>query len=105
MSSKLIILVIFSFVAGLIFLATGFYFLSKKFLNKMLESASDKSEKNLKHLEFRCKGSGYVGITFGALTIMWGILLLIFPSIAAPLALIYMIILAIAFVFLMFVFK
>lgn len=105
MSTKLIILAIFSFISGMIFLCIGFYFLSKKFLNKMIDSASDKSEKSLKHLEFRCKGSGYVGITFGALTIMWGILLLMFPVIAAPLALVYMIILAIAFVFLMFVFK
>lgn len=105
MSGKFIILITFSFIAGLCFSVIGFYFLSNHFIDKIKEASPDKSEKGIKNCIFRCKGSGYVSISFGALTIMWGILLILFPTLVPALALTYMIFLIIAFLILVFVFK
>ena len=105
MSSKLIVLIVFSFVAGIVFLCFGLYFLSDSFIKKMTESNPDKSSEGIKKCEFKCKGSGYVAMFFGLITIFWAILLLIFKDFFSILALIYMVLLAIAFLVLMVVFK
>ena len=105
MSAKLIFLIAVSFLAGILFLCFGLYFLSDSFARKMTESNSDKSEQGIKKCEFKCKGSGYVAIFFGLITIFWAVLLLVFKDFFSILALIYMVLLAIAFFVLMVVFK
>lgn len=105
MSSKLILLIVFSFIAGLVFLCFGLYFLSDSFVKKMTESYPDKSEQGIKKCEFKCKGSGYVALFFGLITIFWAVLFVIFKDFFSILALIYMVLLAIAFFVLMVVFK
>ena len=70
------ILVILSFIAGLAFLAAGIYFLTPGFLEKM---------------NFRnTKAISYVALGLGALTLVWGFMLLSFPQAQSILALIYM---------------
>lgn len=70
------ILVILSFIAGLALIATGIYFLTPGFLEKM----------NLRHT----KAISYVALGLGALTLVWGFMLLSFPQAPSILALIYM---------------
>lgn len=105
MSSKLILLIVFSFLAGLVFLCFGLYFLSDTFIKKMKASYPDKTEEGIKKCEFKCKGAGYVAIFFGLITIFWAVLLLLFKDFFSILALIYMALLAMAFFVLMVVFK
>lgn len=94
-----------SLFAGIAFIAIGIYFLSAKFSNKLLESNPDKDEKSQRRMVFRAKGSGYTALSIGALTIMWGIMIFTFPQTISVLALIYMILLIIAFSVISFVFK
>jgi len=105
MSAKLIILIVLSFLAGIIFLGFGYYFLSTAFVNKMKEAYPDKSAEGMKKCEFKCRGSGFVTIFFGMITLFWAVLLLIFKDFFPILALIYMALLAIAFLALMVIFK
>ncbi len=70
------ILVILSFIAGLAFLAAGVYFLTPGFQNKM----------NLKNT----KAISFVALGLGALTLVWGAMLITFPQAQSILALIYM---------------
>ena len=71
------ILAILCFIAGAALIATGIYFLTPSFLNKM----------KLQH----AKACAYVALGLGALTLVWGFMLLSFPQIASPLVLVYMI--------------
>lgn len=105
MSIKYKILIILTFVMGIAFCAIGIYFLSQKFLNKLNEASPKKSEESFKHNSFRAKGSGYVSLSLGALTLIWGIFFILLPQIIPILALIYMIFLVAAFLVLNFVFK
>ncbi len=73
------ILAILCFIAGVALVATGIYFLTPGFLNKM----------NLRHT----KAISYVALGLGAFTIIWGAMLLSFPQIQAILALVYMFVL------------
>ena len=70
------ILIILSFIAGLAFCVTGIYFLTPGFQSKM----------KLRHT----KAISYVALGLGALTLVWGFMLLSFPQIQSILALIYM---------------
>ncbi len=70
------ILAILCFIAGAALIATGIYFLTPGFLNKM----------NFRH----AKASGYVALSLGLLTLVWGFMLFSFPHIQSILALIYM---------------
>ena len=70
------ILAILCFIAGAALIATGIYFLTPGFLNKM----------NLKNT----KAISYVALGLGALTLVWGFLLFSFPEVQAILALVYM---------------
>ena len=70
------ILAILCFIAGVALIATGIYFLTPGFQNKM----------NLKHT----KAISYVALGLGALTLVWGAMLLSFPQAQAVLALVYM---------------
>ena len=70
------ILAILCFIAGLALIATGIYFLTPGFQNKM----------NLKNT----KAISYIALGLGALTIVWGFMLFSFPEIQAILALVYM---------------
>ena len=99
MTIKLVSLAVLAIFAGLLFIGTGIYFLSPKFLSKLNESNNDRKN------EFRAKGSGLTAISLGMLTIVWGIALFSFPQIAAVLALLYMFFLVLAFAVLMTVFK
>ncbi|MCQ2592305.1 MAG: hypothetical protein MJ188_05930 [Treponema sp.] len=106
MSGKIIFLVVMAFVAGFSFLATGFYFLSKRFLQKLNESVGPAAdEKAQKHNNFRAKGCGYVSLGIGALTLVFAIFILMIPQIAVILSLVYMILLIFAFGVMMILFR
>ena len=70
------ILAILCFIAGLALVATGIYFLTPGFQNKM----------NLKNT----RAISFIALGLGALTIVWGAMLLSFPQAQSILALIYM---------------
>ena len=70
------ILAIFCFIAGVALIVVGIYFLTPGFQSKM----------NLKHT----KSISYVALGLGALTLIWGAMLLSFPQVQSILALIYM---------------
>ena len=70
------LLAILCFIAGVALIATGIYFLTPGFQNKM----------NLKNT----KAISYIALGLGALTIVWGFMLFSFPEIQAILALVYM---------------
>ena len=70
------LLAILCFIAGAALVATGIYFLTPNFQNKI----------NFRHT----KAISYVALGLGALTIVWGAMLLSFPQAQAVLALIYM---------------
>ena len=95
----MIFLGILAILAGIAFIATGIYFLSQKFLDKLNESNNDKRN------EFRAHGSGLTAISLGALTIVWALMLFTFPQIAPALALVYMVFLIAVFGLLMIIFK
>lgn len=105
MNTKIIILFILSLIAGIAFFAIGFYFLSQKFLSKLNESSFDKSSESQTKNLFRSKGCGYTTLALGAITLIWGIFLFMFPALAPVLALIYMILLIAAFSVIMLLFK
>lgn len=99
------ILFILSLIAGIAFIAAGIYFISEKFLQKLNAASPDSTETSLRKNEFRAKGAGYVAISLGAFTIVWGIFLISFPAFSNILALIYMIFLVIALAVLMIAFR
>lgn len=70
------ILAILCFIAGLALVATGIYFLTPAFQSKT----------SFKHT----KAISYVALGLGALTLVWGAMLLSFPQAQSILALIYM---------------
>ena len=70
------ILAILCFIAGLALVATGIYFLTPGFQNKM----------NLKNT----KAISFIALGLGALTLVWGAMLISFPQAQSILALIYM---------------
>lgn len=105
MSIKLLVLAVLAITAGLVFVAVGIYFLTAGFLKKLNESAPEQSEQVYRKNEFRAKGSGLTSIALGALTVFWGIMIFMFPSITAALGLIYMFFLIAAFAVLVVVFK
>ncbi len=70
------ILAILCFIAGLALVATGIYFLTPGFQNKM----------NLKNT----KAISFIALGLGALTLVWGAMLLSFPQAQSILALVYM---------------
>ena len=85
------ILAILSFIAGLALLAAGIYFLTPGFQSKT----------NFKHT----KAISYVALGLGALTLVWGAMLLSFPQAQSILALVYMFFLLGAVTFLMLLMK
>lgn len=99
------ILSILSIIAGIAFATAGIYFLSGTYLNKLNEASPEKSSENLAKNRLRAKTSGYIGLGIGALTIMFGIMLMMFPGIAPALALTYMVILMISCIVLVAVYK
>ncbi len=70
------LLAILCFIAGLSLIATGIYFLTPGFQNKM----------NLKNT----KAISFIALGLGALTLVWGGMLLSFPQAQSILALVYM---------------
>lgn len=70
------ILAILCFIAGAALIATGIYFLTPGFQNKT----------NFRHT----KAISYVALGLGALTFVWGAIILSFPQAQSILALIYM---------------
>ena len=70
------LLAILCFIAGAALIATGIYFLTPGFQSKT----------NFKNT----KAISYVALGLGALTIVWGAMLLSFPQAQSILALIYM---------------
>ena len=84
------LLAVLCFIAGAVLLATGIYFLTPSFLNKLNEATGDKTPENLHRNKLRSKASGYVALGLGALTLVWGFMFLSFPQIQSILALVYM---------------
>lgn len=105
MNIKFIILLILSLIMGIVFFVAGFYFLSKKYIIKLNEATPDKSPEKLKKNEIRSKGCGYVAFGVGGITLTWAFLMFLMPSAIYLLALIYMIFLIIAFIFISYVFR
>ncbi len=70
------LLAILCFIAGAALVATGIYFLTPGF----------KSKTSFKHT----KAISYVALGLGALTLVWGAILLSFPQAQTALALVYM---------------
>ena len=85
------LLAILCFIAGAALVATGIYFLTPDFQSKV----------NLKHM----KAVSYVALGLGALTFVWGALLICFPQVQSMLGLIYMFFLLGAVTFLMLLMK
>lgn len=105
MTVKILIFTILSFLVGLGFIFSGIYFLSEKFLEKLNEADPEKSEKSARRNAFRAKGTGLVALSVGALTLAFAAMLIVFAPIAAALALVYMIILVLAFAALVVVYR
>jgi len=105
MSAKFVILFVLSILMGIVFFGLGFYFLSQKYISQLNEASAEKSEEAFKKNRFKAKGTGYVSIGFGAITLVWAMMMFMFPALLSLLALIYMIFLAIAFLSLYFVFR
>ena len=70
------LLAILCFIAGAALIATGIYFLTPGFQSKT----------NFRHT----KAISYVALSLGALTFVWGAIILTFPQAQSILALIYM---------------
>ena len=87
---KLILLCIFSILMSVVFIGVGIYFMSERFLEKLNEASSVKSEEVFKKNKFRSKGCGMVSLSLGFLTIVWIAVIFTFPAILNVLALVYM---------------
>ena len=70
------LLAILCFIAGAALVATGIYFLTPGFQSKT----------NFRHT----KAISYIALGLGALTLVWGAILLSFPQAQTALALVYM---------------
>ena len=92
------------FVEGAAFIAWGIYFLSEKYTKKLNE-ACGQNEEEKKKIPFRVKTCAYTSLGVGALTICWGIFIIMFPQLMLPLAFTYMVFLTIVFLFLIIAFK
>mgnify|MGYP004449793505 CR=1 FL=1 len=101
MISKTIILTILCLFSGIAFIVAGIYFLTTGYLDKLNSASPNTSEKNI----LRAKTCGYISLGIGALTLMFGIMLFMFPSISSALVLVYMSILLISCIVLMVVYK
>lgn len=84
---KLIALTATFVIAGIIFIATGIYFGSAAFLNRLAESRSDAEEKQ--RTVHAGKTSGITALCIGTFTISCGVLTAAFPPVFPYLALIY----------------
>lgn len=105
MDFKIILLAVLSFIAGIAFFCVGFYFIGEKFLTLLNDALPEKTEEAMKKNNKRAKSCGYIAMGLGGLTIVWGILMFIFPGIAGVLGLSYIVILAIGLGVLMMAFK
>ena len=97
MNPKLILLLVLSIISGLGFIVAGIYF----FINASNQNNSENDKIN----SFRYRGSGYVALSMGFITIFWAVLLYLFPSLVPALALMYMICLIIAFISLIYIYR
>lgn len=105
MSPKIVILFILSLLMSFALIAVGIYFASEKFLNKLNEASAIKNAQTFAKNKVRAKGSAYISLGLGALTLVWAVMLMIFPGISSYLSLIYMAVLFISCVFLVFLYK
>lgn len=94
---KIVLLFVLSLISGILFIMAGFYFLSKKYLEKMNEFSAKTKVDYKKANEKKCKIYGYSSIAIGAITAVWGIFVKLIPESVYMLALVYMIVLVIAF--------
>ena len=105
MNGKIIFLAVMCFFMAVVFAAMGIYFLSSRFLQKLNDASAEKSEQIIKKNRLRAKGSGYITVGLAALTLFLGILVLLFSAIAPYLAVSYMILLIIALIILIFLYR
>ena len=99
------LIICISFVMAIIFIAVGIYFLSSKFLDKLNEASSVKSEEAFRKNKFRAKGCGLVSLGVGFLTFVWALIIISFPMILNALALVYMLFILAAVIALMIIMK
>lgn len=104
-SVKILLILILAIIMGIAFFVTGFIFRSQKFIDRLNAAAPVPSAELFKKNEIRAKGSSIVAFGIGGLTLIWGIIVFMLPSLAGILAIVYMVILIFAFLFLMLAFK
>lgn len=105
MSAKLIFQAVLGIIAGIAFIAVGFYFLSSRFLGKLNEASPVQSDEAFRKNEMRAKGSGYITLALGALTLVHSLMILTFPQVSNWLSLAYLVLVMISVLVLVFVFK
>ncbi len=105
MNLKIVLLFILSLLMSFVLIAVGIYFASEKFLNKLNESSAIKNVQTFAKNKVRAKGSAYISLGLGALTLVWAVMLIMFPGLSSYLSLIYMAVLFICCVFLVFLYK
>ena len=90
---------------SLILIVAGIYFLSSSFIEKLNDSSAVKISEVFEKNKKRAKGSAYISIALGALTLVWAIMFITFPQILQILALLYMVALFISCIILIALYK
>ena len=99
---EIIVGIVFIFGA-LIFIFSGFYFKSKKYIESLCDGIFDEEQK--KEKEFFAKATGNFSMAIGALTFVSGIMFFLCPQIKYSIALVYLVIFAIMVMAYMFIFQ
>ena len=102
-STKTLLIMIFFIIFGIVFIATGLFFMSDGYLKKLSQSVED--GKKSRHLVKAGKLCGSVSMGIGAFTVFCGIIAKFFPSVFPFFALLYVIILIISFSLIIFSLK
>jgi len=86
-------------------ISAGIYFASQKFLTRLNESSAIKNAQTFAKNKVRAKGSSYISLGLGALTLVWAVMIMMFPGLTSYLALIYMTLIFICSSILFFLYK
>lgn len=101
--AKLIFVMVVFIVVGIMFLAAGFYFSSKGYLQALADSREDENEK--RNAVISGKLCGTIALALGGLTIVSGVCIKLVPKMFHYMALIYVLALIACFAALIFTFN